>query len=74
MEVGIAFSKIMMIASSFSMGALLELSDRAKLEQYFFDCHDADIPKNIDQGGSLFDYFVNDQGQWGNVDDSVEID
>lgn len=49
----------------FSMGALLELNDRAKLEQYFVDCHDADIPKNIAQGGSMFDYFVNDQGQWG---------
>lgn len=56
-----------------SMGALLELNDRGKLEQYFLDCHDVDIPKNIAQGGSLFDYLVNDNGQWGNRHAFAEI-
>lgn len=47
------------------MGALLELNDRAKLDQYFFDCPGAEIPKNMAQGSSILDYLVNDQGQWG---------
>jgi len=48
------------------MGALLELNDRVKLEQYFIDCNGIDIPKNMTQGDSIFDYLVNDNGQWGN--------
>jgi len=47
------------------LGALLELNDRAKLEQYFIGCNNLDIPKNIPHGDSMFDYFVNDQSQWG---------
>jgi hypothetical protein len=47
------------------MGALLELNDRAKLQQYFIDCNNLDIPKNISQNDSIFDYLVNDNGQWG---------
>jgi len=47
------------------MGALLELNDRAKLEQYFVNCGDSDIPKNISPSDSIFDYLVNDNGQWG---------
>lgn len=47
------------------MGALLELNDRAKLDQYFLDCPGAEIPKNMAQGSSILDYLVNDQGQWG---------
>jgi len=50
---------------AFSMGALLELNDRAKLQQYFVDCNNLDIPKNISQNDSIFDYSVNDNGQWG---------
>lgn len=50
------------------MGALLELNDRAKLEQYFFNRNDTDVPKNIPQGDSMFDYLVNDAGQWGQLD------
>jgi len=49
----------------FSMGALLELNDRAKLQQYFIDSNNVDIPKNISQDDSIFDYLVNDNGQWG---------
>ncbi len=49
----------------FSMGALLELNDRTKLQQYFVDCNNLDIPKNISQNDSIFDYLVNDNGQWG---------
>jgi hypothetical protein len=48
------------------MGALLELNDRAKLQQYFIDSNNVDIPKNISQDDSIFDYLVNDNGQWGN--------
>ncbi|CAF4862074.1 unnamed protein product, partial [Rotaria sp. Silwood2] len=47
------------------MGSLLELNDRAKLEQYFIGQSDINIPKNIPQGDSIFDYLVNDNGQWG---------
>jgi hypothetical protein len=50
------------------MGALLELNDRTKLEQYFVNRSDTDIPKNISQGDSIFDYLVNDNGQWGKLD------
>jgi hypothetical protein len=53
----------------FSMGALLELNDRAKLEQYFINCDDIDIPKNGSQSDSIFDYLVNDNGQWGKFDE-----
>lgn len=48
------------------MGALLELNDRTKLQQYFVDCNNLDIPKNVSQNDSIFDYLVNDNGQWGN--------
>ena len=50
----------------FSMGVLLELNDRSKLEQYFINSGNSDIPKNALQGDSIFDYLVNDTGQWGN--------
>ena len=56
------------------MGALLELNDRAKLEQYFIHSNNLDCPKNIAQEDSIFDYLVNDNGQWGNPRNSVEID
>jgi hypothetical protein len=46
------------------MGALLELNDRVKLEQYFYNRNDVDIPTNHE---SIFDYFVNDSGQWGEL-------
>ena len=47
------------------MGALLELNDRTKLEQYFINRTDIDIPRNTSQNDSIFDYLVNDDGQWG---------
>jgi hypothetical protein len=47
--------------SIFSMGALLELND-------------VDCPKNVAQGDSIFDYLVNDNGQWGNNTNLGEID
>ena len=47
------------------MGALLELNDRAKLEQYLLHQSDIDTPKNLSHADSLLDYFVNDAGQWG---------
>lgn len=53
------------------MGALLELNDRAKLEQYFITSGDSDIPKNLGQGDSIFDYLVNDSGQWGMSDHNI---
>ncbi len=56
------------------MGALLELNDRVKLEQYFIHSNDVDCPKNIAQGDSVFDYLVNDNGQWGNNTNLTEID
>ena len=56
------------------MGALLELNDRAKLEQYFIHSNDVDCPKKIAQGDSIFDYLVNDNGQWGNNTNLKEID
>ncbi|CAF1018411.1 unnamed protein product, partial [Didymodactylos carnosus] len=47
-----------------SFGALLELNDRQKFEQYFQGKSATDIPKNIPSGDSMFDYYVNDAGQW----------
>ncbi|CAF4150526.1 unnamed protein product, partial [Adineta steineri] len=57
-----------------SMGALLELNDRTKLEQYFINRGDCDIPKNIIQGDSLFDYLVNDDGQWGKEGGRIRLE
>lgn len=51
--------------SMFSLGALLELNDRLKIEEYFHNRNDSDLPQNISQGETIFDYFVNDSGQWG---------
>jgi hypothetical protein len=56
------------------MGALLELNDRAKLEQYFIHSNNVDCPKNIAQGDSIFDYLVNDSGQWGDDNTYTEIE
>lgn len=47
------------------MGALLELNDRLKIEQYFMNQSDINIPKKISQDDSLFDYLVNNNGEWG---------
>ncbi|CAM4927444.1 unnamed protein product [Rotaria socialis] len=55
-----------------SMGALLELNDRTKIEQYFINRNDTDTPNNILQGDSIFDYLVNDDGQWEHWSTHVE--
>ncbi|CAF3995610.1 unnamed protein product, partial [Rotaria magnacalcarata] len=56
-----------------SMGALLELNDRTKIEQYFINRNDTDTPNNILQGDSIFDYLVNDDGQWEHWSTHVEL-
>lgn len=48
------------------MGALLESDDRMKIEQYFINQNTLDIPRNNTKTNTIFDYLVNDNGQWGN--------
>ncbi|CAF1397791.1 unnamed protein product [Rotaria sordida] len=64
--------RLTIFALIWSMGSLLELNDRIKIEQYFIHQNDIDIPKNISQGDSIFDYLVNDNGQWEHWSTRVE--
>ncbi|CAF2927636.1 unnamed protein product [Rotaria sp. Silwood2] len=68
----IFLERLTIFALMWSMGSLLELNDRAKLEQYFIGQSDINIPKNIPQGDSIFDYLVNDNGQWEHWSTRVE--
>ena len=50
-----------------SIGAFLELDDRQKLEQYIRTNGEfvLDLPRIEDQSeDTMFDYFVNDNGEW----------
>ncbi|CAF0874531.1 unnamed protein product [Adineta ricciae] len=68
----IYLERLTIFAIMWSMGALLELNDRSKLEQYFINSDDSDISKNVLQGDSIFDYLVNDSGQWEHWSTRVE--
>ena len=48
-----------------SIGAILELDDRYKLQEYLRKSTQLDLPKlEADSGDTIFEYFVNDKGEW----------
>lgn len=46
-----------------SIGALLELEDRSKLELFMREQFDLELPDTEAQQ-TMFEFFVNDTGQW----------
>lgn len=47
-----------------SCGALLELDDRFKLEQFMKEQFDHDLPP-VEEGQNMFEYLVDDAGKLG---------
>ncbi|XP_006824996.1 dynein axonemal heavy chain 8-like, partial [Saccoglossus kowalevskii] len=66
--------KLFIFALMWSLGALLELEDRAKMENFIVN-HESvlDLPK-IDPGSghTIFEFVVNSKGQWEHWTDRVE--
>ena len=46
-----------------SVGALLELQDRAKMEAFMVELNQLDLPKTND-GETIFEYAVDSKGEW----------
>ena len=56
-----------------SIGALLELDDRAKLETFMRENTDLDLPKiKPGSGDTIFEYFVDKGGEWTHWSNRVE--
>ncbi|CAF0723345.1 unnamed protein product [Didymodactylos carnosus] len=60
--------RLYVFAIMWSVGAFLELDDRGHLQEYILTNHDGlrlDTPAvQLNTEESIFDYFVNDKGQW----------
>ncbi|XP_078614026.1 dynein axonemal heavy chain 5-like isoform X9 [Branchiostoma floridae x Branchiostoma japonicum] len=67
-------AKIFIFALMWSLGALLELEDRAKMEE-FIRKHEADLSMPPVEPGSqdtMFEFYVDDNGQWKHWNTRVE--
>ena len=57
--------KIYIFAIMWSIGALLELDDRSKLEEFMKTKTQLDLPRfDGETGDTIFEYFVTDAGEW----------
>ena len=57
--------KIYIFTIMWSIGAILELDDRSKLQEYLRKNTQLDLPKfEPDSGNTIFEYFVSDKGEW----------
>lgn len=59
-------NRLYVFSIMWSIGAVLELDDREKLEQFIRSELDLDLPE-IDDGShhTIFEYFVDKKGNWG---------
>ncbi|XP_078695417.1 dynein axonemal heavy chain 5-like [Branchiostoma floridae x Branchiostoma belcheri] len=67
-------AKIFIFALMWSLGALLELEDRAKMEE-FIRKHEADLsmpPIEADSQDTMFEFYVDDNGAWKHWNTRVE--
>lgn len=55
--------KIYVFALMWSIGALLELDDRAKMEAFLVEKGELDLPK-VQEGETIFEYLVDESGEW----------
>ncbi|WAQ93678.1 DYH8-like protein [Mya arenaria] len=55
--------KLFIFAIMWSLGALLELEDRAKMERFMVDNEVASLPP-IKDDETMFEYLVNEKGEW----------
>jgi dynein heavy chain len=65
--------RLFIFAVMWSIGSLLELDERKKLQVYMFEnCKDLKFPP-IDASSldTIFEYYVNDNGEWGHWSDKV---
>ncbi|EDO35603.1 predicted protein [Nematostella vectensis] len=54
-----------------SIGALLELDDRAKMETFMRENFDLDLPQ-VSENENIFEFMVNDAGEWAHWNTRVE--
>ncbi|KAI3381764.1 hypothetical protein SNEBB_005804 [Seison nebaliae] len=63
--------KLIIFSLMWSMGALLELPDRYRFEEFIFDKF-SDMPLPTIESGSLFDFYVKPNGEWDHWSNKVE--
>ncbi|XP_075265378.1 dynein axonemal heavy chain 5-like isoform X2 [Convolutriloba macropyga] len=56
--------KLFVFAIMWSLGAVLELGDRLKMETELRSMKVVDLPKPMFEGDTIFEFFVNDAGEW----------
>ena len=63
--------KLYIFALMWSVGALLELEDRAKMEAFLVEQENLSLPP-IQEDETIFEYLVDDQGEWQHWREKVE--
>ena len=63
--------KLYIFALMWSVGAVLELEDRAKMEKFLVDQDNLSLPP-IKEDETIFEYLVDDQGSWKHWSEQVD--
>lgn len=64
--------RLITFAAMWSLGALLELTDRLKLQQFLMGNGKLPLPKcGVDD--TIFEYMVNEQGDWAHWESKVPL-
>lgn len=67
------YERIYIVAIMWSIGALLELDERSKLEHFLKSKTSLDLPKiDTSTESTIFEYFVDDEGEWQHWNTRVE--
>ena len=64
--------KLYVFALMWSVGALLELDDRSKMETFLVEQKQLKLPP-VKEGETIFEYLVNENGQWQHWSSRVQV-